>query len=139
MVRHVRLPPGPGIDLLLEVVPIDNILFASEMLGAVRGVDPETGHHYDDTRRYIEAADLTDGERQQHLRDERPPGLPPPGRLARSLRAITAAAVRIPRSAVGGLDHAGELGPLLVGGQGVALDRAGEAALRAEAELVERT
>jgi 4-oxalmesaconate hydratase len=54
-----------GIDLLLRVVPIDNILFASEMLGAVRGVDPETGHSYDDTRRYIEAADLTDAQRQQ--------------------------------------------------------------------------
>ena len=25
------------------------------MIGAVRGIDPETGHYYDDTRRYIEA------------------------------------------------------------------------------------
>jgi 4-oxalmesaconate hydratase len=49
----------PGIDLLLKVVPADNILFASEMVGAVRGVDPETGHHYDDTKRYIEAANLS--------------------------------------------------------------------------------
>ena len=55
----------PGIDLLLQVVPVDNILFASEMMGAVRGIDPETGHHFDDTRRYIDAADLTDGQRQQ--------------------------------------------------------------------------
>jgi 4-oxalmesaconate hydratase len=46
----------PGIDLLIRVVPVDNILFASEMIGAVRGVDPETSHNYDDTRRYIEAA-----------------------------------------------------------------------------------
>jgi 4-oxalmesaconate hydratase len=53
----------PGIDLLLQVVPVDNILFASEMVGAVRGVDPETGHHYDDTRRYIDAATLTDSDR----------------------------------------------------------------------------
>ena len=45
----------PGIDLLTKVIPIDNILFASEMLGAVKGVDPETGHHFDDTKRYIEA------------------------------------------------------------------------------------
>jgi 4-oxalmesaconate hydratase len=44
----------PGIELLTRVVPIDNILFASEMLGAVPGVDPETGHHYDDTKRYID-------------------------------------------------------------------------------------
>jgi 4-oxalmesaconate hydratase len=46
----------PGIDLLTKVVPIENILFASEMIGAVRGVDPDTGHNYDDTRRYIEAS-----------------------------------------------------------------------------------
>jgi 4-oxalmesaconate hydratase len=52
-----------GIDCLLRVVPVDNILFASEMLGAVRGVDPLTGHSFDDTRRYIEAADLTPDDR----------------------------------------------------------------------------
>ena len=45
---------APGIELMAKVVPIDNILFASEMLGAVKGVDPETGHHYDDTKRYID-------------------------------------------------------------------------------------
>ncbi|MDT0265933.1 amidohydrolase family protein [Streptomyces sp. DSM 44915] len=49
----------PGIDLLLTVVPTRNVLFASEMIGAVRGVDPTTGHHFDDTRRYVEAAGLT--------------------------------------------------------------------------------
>ncbi|HUJ86807.1 MAG TPA: amidohydrolase family protein [Burkholderiales bacterium] len=47
----------PGIELLLKVIPADNILFASEMVGAVRGIDPETGHHYDDTKRYIDAID----------------------------------------------------------------------------------
>jgi 4-oxalmesaconate hydratase len=44
----------PGVDLLTKVIPVDNILFASEMIGAVRGIDPETGHYYDDTKRYIE-------------------------------------------------------------------------------------
>jgi 4-oxalmesaconate hydratase len=38
------------------VIPVANILFASEMIGAVRGVDPETGFNYDDTKRYIEAS-----------------------------------------------------------------------------------
>jgi 4-oxalmesaconate hydratase len=52
-----------GVDCLLAVVPIANVLFASEMLGAVRGIDPETGHHYDDTRRYVDAAALSDEER----------------------------------------------------------------------------
>lgn len=49
----------PGIDLLLEVVPRRNVLFASEMIGAVRDIDPCSGHHFDDTRRYIESAGLS--------------------------------------------------------------------------------
>jgi 4-oxalmesaconate hydratase len=49
----------PGIDLLARVIPVKNVLFASEMIGAVRGVDPQTGHNYDDTRRYIEALALS--------------------------------------------------------------------------------
>jgi 4-oxalmesaconate hydratase len=55
----------PGIDLLTKVIPVANVLFASEMIGAVRGIDPETGHYYDDTRRYIDAAALTAAERHQ--------------------------------------------------------------------------
>ncbi len=46
----------PGIDLLLKVIKPENILFGSEMVGAVRGIDPETGFSYDDTKRYIDAA-----------------------------------------------------------------------------------
>jgi 4-oxalmesaconate hydratase len=45
----------PGIDLLLEVIPVDNILFGSETIGAVRGIDPDTGFYFDDTKRYIDA------------------------------------------------------------------------------------
>ncbi|HRC39238.1 MAG TPA: amidohydrolase family protein, partial [Rubrivivax sp.] len=52
----------PGIDLLTTVIPVDNILFASEMIGAVRGIDPETGHHYDDTKRYIEGSKVLSAE-----------------------------------------------------------------------------
>ena len=44
----------PGVELMAKVIPVDNILFASEMIGAVKGVDPETGHHFDDTKRYID-------------------------------------------------------------------------------------
>jgi 4-oxalmesaconate hydratase len=53
----------PGIELLFKVVPIDNILFGSEMVGAVRGVDPRTGHYYDDTKRYIDALPLGAADR----------------------------------------------------------------------------
>ena len=48
----------PGIDLLVKVIEPRNILFGSEMVGAVRGIDPETGQYFDDTKRYIDAADL---------------------------------------------------------------------------------
>lgn len=50
----------PGIDLLFEVIPSRNILFGSEMVGAVRGIDPETGRYFDDTKRYIDALDVAD-------------------------------------------------------------------------------
>ena len=56
--------PQPGIDLLTRVIPVENVLFASEMIGAVRGIDPETGHHYDDTRRYIDSASITPEQRR---------------------------------------------------------------------------
>ncbi|MFV0372880.1 amidohydrolase family protein [Microbacterium sp.] len=56
----------PGIDLLTSVVPADNILFASEMIGAVRDVDPRTGNYFDDTKRYVDATtSLTDDQRAQ--------------------------------------------------------------------------
>ncbi len=55
-----------GIDLLLEVIPTKNILFASEMIGAVRGIDPETGFYFDDTRRYIDQSrKIDDAARRQ--------------------------------------------------------------------------
>ena len=56
----------PGIDLLTKVIPVENILFASEMIGAVRGIDPETGFYYDDTKRYVQATpNLTEDQRYQ--------------------------------------------------------------------------
>jgi len=46
-----------GMKLLLEVIPADNILFASEIFGAVQSVDPETGYAFDDTKRLIDGID----------------------------------------------------------------------------------
>jgi 4-oxalmesaconate hydratase len=45
----------PGVELLTRIVPIDNILFGSEMIGAVRGRDPNTGEFFDDTKKYVDA------------------------------------------------------------------------------------
>ncbi|WP_433201153.1 amidohydrolase family protein [Dactylosporangium sp. CS-047395] len=55
----------PGIDLLFAVISPDNLLFGSEMLGAVRGLDPQTGHHFDDTRRYIDVLALSAADRSK--------------------------------------------------------------------------
>jgi 4-oxalmesaconate hydratase len=55
---------GPGIELLHRVIPVENILFASEMLGAVRGADPHTGIDWDDTLVYLDELGLTDRDRR---------------------------------------------------------------------------
>ena len=54
-----------GQELLAKVVPVDNILFASEMIGAVRGIDPLTGHDFDDTKRYVDKLPLSEMERNK--------------------------------------------------------------------------
>jgi 4-oxalmesaconate hydratase len=53
----------PGIDLLVDVIDNKNILFGSEMIGAVRGIDPTTGQYFDDTKRYIDAAKISTAEK----------------------------------------------------------------------------
>ena len=35
------------------------------MVGAVRGIDPETGSYYDDTKRYVEALKLSPEDRSK--------------------------------------------------------------------------
>jgi 4-oxalmesaconate hydratase len=57
----------PGMDLLVKVVGSDNLLFASEMLGAVRGINPETGSSWDDTLRYFDRVELGDDARRRIL------------------------------------------------------------------------
>jgi 4-oxalmesaconate hydratase len=56
-----------GIDLLTRVIPADNLLFAAEIFGAVRGIDPETGHAYDDTKRYLDAVPWLDDEARSKI------------------------------------------------------------------------
>ena len=55
----------PGIDLLFKVIDLDSLMFASEMIGAVRGKDPDTGFYFDDTKRYIDALQLSESDRQK--------------------------------------------------------------------------
>ncbi|MFB9833723.1 amidohydrolase family protein [Actinoallomurus acaciae] len=54
-----------GLELLTDVIPAENILFASEMIGAVRGVDPETGHRFDDTKYLLDSVEsLSEADRR---------------------------------------------------------------------------
>ncbi len=78
----------PGIELLLKVVPVDNILFGSEMVGAVRGIDARTGHYFDDTKRYLDALPLSESDRRKIFEGNAARVYP---RLARRLAALTAA------------------------------------------------
>ncbi|HEY8693804.1 MAG TPA: amidohydrolase family protein [Chloroflexota bacterium] len=55
----------PGMELLINVVGADSVLFASEMVGAVRGIDPNTGRNFDDTKVYLDAMSLTDEQRHK--------------------------------------------------------------------------
>jgi 4-oxalmesaconate hydratase len=73
-----------GIDLLLSVVPSRNVLFASETFGAVNGIDPRTGHHYDHTLRYIESSASANANARAQIYGENALGVYP------RLRAVCA-------------------------------------------------
>jgi 4-oxalmesaconate hydratase len=55
----------PGLELLTKVIPVDNILFASEMVGAVKGIDPRTGNYFDDTKKYLDQINLAEADKKK--------------------------------------------------------------------------
>jgi len=55
-----------AMELLIKVAGVDNIIFASEMLGGVNTTDPSTGKSFDDNRRFLDAIGwLTDEDRRK--------------------------------------------------------------------------
>ena len=48
-----------------RLIDVDNIIFGSEMIGAVRGIDPESGFHFEDTKRYIDALSSPDADKRR--------------------------------------------------------------------------
>ena len=59
-----------GVDLLVNVVGPDNVIFASEMIGAVKGIDPLTERYFDDTKPYLDAVPgLSEQARQTIFQD----------------------------------------------------------------------
>ena len=65
-----------------------NILFASEMVGAVRGVDPTTGHNYDDTKRYIDATPNLNQEQKAQVFGDNTCGFSSPETLKRQMASF---------------------------------------------------
>jgi len=55
-----------AMRLLVDVVGVDNVMFASEMLGGVNAVNPQTGRMFDDNKPYLDAIEsLSDEDRQK--------------------------------------------------------------------------
>jgi 4-oxalmesaconate hydratase len=52
-------------------------LFASETVGAVQGIDPLSGHYFDDTRRYIEASLAANESMRRKIYEENALGVYP--------------------------------------------------------------
>jgi 4-oxalmesaconate hydratase len=49
-----------GVKFLVDVIGKQNVIFASEMIGAVRSRNPRDGNnYYDDTKRYVDAIGLS--------------------------------------------------------------------------------
>jgi 4-oxalmesaconate hydratase len=55
-----------AMDMLLDIVGVDNVIFASEMLGGVNATDPITGRSFDDNKPLLDRSTrLTDADRRK--------------------------------------------------------------------------
>jgi len=59
-----------AMETLIKVVGVDNVLFASEMIGAVNAIDPKTGRWFDDNKPYIDAIEWLTGEDRKKIFEE---------------------------------------------------------------------
>jgi 4-oxalmesaconate hydratase len=68
MVRHLYFDlstyDAASIELTIKKMGVDNVVYASEMWGSAKAVDPETGRKFDDTVHMVTDIDwLTDEDR----------------------------------------------------------------------------
>ena len=56
-----------GMELLIKVVGVDNIIYASEMLGGVNAIDPATGRSFDENKRLVDAIPWLAAEDRQKI------------------------------------------------------------------------
>ena len=64
-----RMSEGLGQQVSVENMPSAGGIRASEMVGAVRGIDPETGQYFDDTKRYIDSSALSAADKEKIFED----------------------------------------------------------------------
>jgi 4-oxalmesaconate hydratase len=55
-----------AVETLIKVVGVDNVMFASEMVGAANAIDPNNGRWFDDTKPYLDGIEwLTEEDRRR--------------------------------------------------------------------------
>jgi 4-oxalmesaconate hydratase len=55
-----------SMEMLIRKMGADNVLFATEMFGTAKDVDPQTGKLFDDTVHFVKEIDwLTDDDRHK--------------------------------------------------------------------------
>ena len=92
------------MELLLKIVGPDNVMFASEMLGGVTTIDPQTGRFFDDNKPCLDAVVwLTESDRRK-IQEENVVKVYPRLRpiLARRAEGATRGVARRAESALGG-------------------------------------
>ena len=64
-IEHGKWLTSKFKNVVHKIIELENILFGSEMVGAVRGIDPKNGQYFDDTRLYIDKLGLTQTQQEQ--------------------------------------------------------------------------
>lgn len=58
-----------SMEMLIKRVSVDNVLFATEIFGAVNAIDPQTGRSFEDVRSLFDAIDWPSDEDRQKIYD----------------------------------------------------------------------
>lgn len=80
-----------GLRCLIDSLPAENILYASEMIGAVRGRNPDNGKWFDDTKHLLDELSLDEPTRSKIFGDNALNVYP---RLAKMIRSAARSAGR---------------------------------------------
>jgi 4-oxalmesaconate hydratase len=56
-----------AMRMLVDVVGVDNVMFASEMLGGVNAINPQTGRMFDDNKPYLDAIEWLSGDEKRKI------------------------------------------------------------------------